>query len=119
MSNGFSARDMMRDLQSQNSTSAMGMIADLTGGNGSLRGLLGSGQPGLSTLLGGTSPEGDSSEYTMTGGPGQVSSTTRIAKAYRDTRLAAVASGATVPATGGGGGGGGRTDNPRDFQSQR
>lgn len=69
--------------------------------NGGLRGLSGSGEPGLATLLGGTSPELGANAYTITGGPGQTSSATRLARANRDTRLAAVASGTSVPGYGG------------------
>lgn len=68
--------------------------------NGGLRGLTGGGEPGLYTLLGGTSPELDASGYTTTGGPGQTSATTRLARAQRDTRLAGVATGAGTGTTG-------------------
>lgn len=61
--------------------------------NGGLRGLTGSGEPGLFTLLGGTGVEEGANAYRMTGGAGQVSSVARVASAHRDVRLAAVASG--------------------------
>lgn len=87
--------------------------------NGGLRGLSGSGEPGLSTLLGGTSPEMDASSYTTTGGPGQVSSTARLAVAYKDTRLAGVASGAGVPTGAPSAGGGGRGEGPIRWTSRK
>lgn len=80
--------------------------------NGDLRGLTGSGQPGLHTLLGGTAPEQDASGLRFGGGPGQVSATARLAEAHRDLRLAAVAGGSSVPSGGGGGMGGDRPDRP-------
>lgn len=67
--------------------------------NGELRGLLGSGEPGLFTLLGGSSEELEGDRLRMTGGPGQVSGTSRVARAHKDVRLAAVASG-TLGSTG-------------------
>lgn len=70
--------------------------------NGGLRGLTGSGEPGLFTLLGGTAAETGNTKFT--GGAGQVSATSRLAQAYRDVRLAAVASGQAVQAPGANGG---------------
>lgn len=61
--------------------------------NAELRGLLGSGEPGLFTLLGGSSAELEGDHLRMTGGAGQVSGTSRVARAHKDVRLAAVASG--------------------------
>lgn len=83
--------------------------------NGKLRGLTGSGQPGLYSVLGGTVEEQNSSDLKLMGGAGQVSATSRIAMAHRDVRLAAVARGTSVPApgTGGGGGGSGRPGGNR------
>lgn len=81
------------------------MMQSLRSENGSLRGLTGSGEPGLFTLLGGTAPEQGAGAYRMTGGAGQTSTVSRLAEAYRDTRLAAVAAGQVVPSTGGSGGG--------------
>lgn len=78
------------------------MMMSLSNENGGLRGLTGSGEPGLFTLLGGTSPELDASGYTTTGGPGQVSAITRLALAQRDVRLRAVATGTPVPGSGAG-----------------
>lgn len=89
------------------------MMVSLRNENGGLRGLTGSGEPGLATLLGGTSPEQDASAYTTTGGPGQISATTRLAIAYKDVRLAGVASGAGVPTGAGPGGGDGRSGSGR------
>lgn len=73
--------------------------------NGELRGLTGSGEPGLSVVLGGTAKEEGADSLRMTGGAGQVSSVSRIASAHRDMRLAAVAAG--QPPSGGGSGTGG------------
>ena len=72
------------------------VIRGLASDNGTLRGLTGQGEPGLWTLLGGTGAELDSEGYTLGGGSGQVSSTSRLARTVRDIQLAAVASG-TVP----------------------
>lgn len=69
------------------------IIRGLANDNGTLRGLTGQGEPGLATLLGGTSPELDSDQLTLGGGAGQVSSVSRLARANKDTRIAAVASG--------------------------
>lgn len=77
-----------------------GLYRSLRNENGGLRGLSGSGEPGLATLLGGTSPELDASGYTLTGGPGQTSSATRLARAHRDRRLAGVASGTGITSGG-------------------
>lgn len=87
----------------------MGVIAMVRQENGSLRGLTGAGEPGLYTLLGGTGEQEDASAYTFTGGAGQTSATTKIAKAYKDKRLAQVASGSPVSGGGGGAIGGGNT----------
>jgi len=89
------------------------LMVSLRNENGGLRGLTGSGEPGLATLLGGTSPELGAGDYTTTGGPGQTSSAARLARAARDVRLAAVASGRTELGEAGGQGsktpwGGGR-----------
>lgn len=94
------------------------MMMSLRTENGQLRGLTGQGEPGLFSLLGGTAREKDSSQLTTMGGPGQTSATAKLAEAYRDKRLAAVASGNPVPGGGGGDGGGDGTDpafpqNPR------
>lgn len=72
--------------------------------NGALRGLSGSGEPGLHTLLGGTGEEKDASGLKTFGGAGQVSAVARMAEAYKDTRLAAVAAGNAAPGTTAGGG---------------
>lgn len=82
--------------------------------NGGMRGLTGSGEPGLHTLLGGTGEELDSGSLTITGGPGQSSGVAKLARAHRDTRLAAVASGTSGGARlpGGGAGSGGRYRDP-------
>lgn len=61
--------------------------------NGALRGLTGQGEPGLWTLLGGTGAEEDANSLRLGGGAGQVSGTSRVARAYRDTRIAYVAAG--------------------------
>lgn len=81
------------------------MANDLRAGNGELRGLAGSGEPGLYTVLGGTAVEQDGEQMRMLGGAGQVSATSRLAQVHRDVRLAAVASGsspggATAPSSG-------------------
>ena len=73
--------------------------------NGNMRALLGSGEPGLNAVLGGTVKEEGADSLRMTGGAGQVSATSRIARSYNDVRLAAVAAGNPVPPAGGGGGG--------------
>lgn len=79
------------------------MMRALAGENAQQRGLTGQGRPGLHTLLGGTGEEGDSSTYRISGGAGQTSSTARLARAYKDTRLAAQAAGTAPPAGGSGG----------------
>lgn len=79
------------------------IIRGLANDNGSLRGITGQGEPGLWTLLGGTGAEEDSSSLALGGGAGQVSAVSRVARANRDTLLAAVAagrSGGTVVAPG-------------------
>lgn len=75
----------------------MSIATDLKRENGQMRGLTGSGRPGLHTLLGGTGEELDAGGLTLTGGSAQVSGTSKLAQAYRDTRLAAVAAGRTEP----------------------
>lgn len=83
--------------------------------NGRLRGLTGAGKPGLYSLLGGTAVDEGASGTTFMGGAGQVSATNRLAAVYKDTRLAAVAAGRSIPSTPGGGfdGGGDRgVDTP-------
>lgn len=90
----------------------MGIIAQARQQSGSLRGLTGAGEPGLYTLLGGTGIEQDSSGHTTMGGAGQVSSTAKLAVAYKDVRLRQVASGQTVSGNGGSSGGGGSTTGP-------
>lgn len=77
------------------------MMAAMREENGELRGLTGAGKPGLYTLLGGTATDGGADSTLFTGGAGQVSSTSRLAAVYKDTRLAAVAAGRAVPAPGG------------------
>lgn len=72
----------------------MSMMRELSMANGEMRSMVGQGTPGLNVLLGGGVLEDSSSV-----GAGAVSSAAYIARAYRDTRVAAVASG---------GGGGGR-----------
>lgn len=89
----------------------MGIIAMVKQENGSLRGLTGSGEPGLYTLLGGTGDQDPASAYTTMGGSGQVSATAKLAKAQKDVRLAQVASGSPVSG-GGSSGGGGSTTGP-------
>lgn len=94
------------------------LMISLRNENGGLRGLTGSGEPGLATLLGGTSPELDASGYTITGGPGQTSAATRLARAHRDRRLAAVGAGTVQPGAnyspGGWTGGDAYNPNPYD-----
>lgn len=81
--------------------------------NGKLRGLTGSGEPGLYSLLGGTASEQNGQQLRFTGGAGQVSATSRIAQAHRDVRLAAVARGTSIPSAPDGGGAGGGTGGGR------
>lgn len=83
------------------------LVRGLKEENRQMRALTGQGEPGLFTLLGGTGKEQGSNTLTTMGGAGQVSATARIAQAYKDTRLAAVASGSSIP-----GGGGGTTPRP-------
>ena len=87
----------------------VGIIAQARQENGSMRGLTGAGEPGLYTLLGGTGEQEDASGTSIMGGAGQVSATAKLAKAYKDTRLAQVASGSGGSSPVGVGGGG----NPR------
>lgn len=63
--------------------------------NGALRGLTGQGEPGLWTLLGGVGAEEDASTLRLSGGSGQVSATSRLARVNRDVRIAGVAAGDT------------------------
>lgn len=93
--------------------------------NGQLRGLTGSGRPGLYSVLGGTVTEEGADTLTLTGGAGQTSGTSKIARAHNDVRLAAVAAGAAVPGPGAGGGAGGglpgrsgQGGNPNDGRLQ-
>ncbi len=64
--------------------------------NGSLRGLTGQGEPGLWTLLGGTGAELDATGYRSTGGAGQTSPASRLAR-LTGSRVAGVASGIIFP----------------------
>lgn len=91
----------------------MRMANDLRAGNGELRGLIGSGEPGLYTLLGGTATEQDAQSLRFLGGSGQVSATSRLAIAHRDVRLASVASGTAVPSGGAAGEPGKEQTRPR------
>lgn len=75
----------------------LGMQAALRGENAELRGLTGSGEPGLATLLGGTAPEKSGNDLSQMGGPGQVSATSRLAQVHKDQRIRAVASGTSIP----------------------
>lgn len=70
------------------------IIRGLANDNGTLRGLTGQGEPGLWTLLGGSGEEEDANALSLAGGAGQVSATSRVARANGDIRLAGVASGA-------------------------
>lgn len=97
----------------------VGIIAQVRQENGSMRGLTGAGEPGLYTLLGGTGEQGGANEYTTMGGTGQTSATAKLAKAYKDTRLAQVAAGQPPSSGGGGGGGGGSTTQPGYGQNQQ
>lgn len=77
------------------------MIRQMRAENGgALRALTGQGEPGMATLLGGTSPEEDSNGLRTYGGPGQVSGVSRRATVDRDTHLRAVASGTSSGGTG-------------------
>lgn len=69
------------------------MMLDLAGDNGRLRGVTGSGRPGLHTLLGGTGSQEGADRITLSGGSGPMSSAAKLARAHQDLRLAAVASG--------------------------
>ena len=87
------------------------VIRGLANDNGTLRGLTGQGEPGLWTLLGGAGEEEDAEGLTLSGGAGQVSSTSRLARSVRDTQLAGVASG-RIPNTPTPPGGGPGTPRP-------
>lgn len=93
-----------------------GMQATLRGENAELRGLTGSGEPGLSALLGGTVEEQSANELRITGGAGQVSAVSRVAQAHKDRRIAAVAAGRPPVSSGGTGGGNAKPpqDRPRN-----
>lgn len=69
------------------------LIYGLTRSNGELKALSGQGDPGLWTLLGGSAPEETEGALRFSGGQGQVSSVSRVARARGDTRIAGVASG--------------------------
>jgi hypothetical protein len=73
------------------------IVRGLANENGSLRGLTGQGEPGLYTLLGGTGEELGADELSLTGGSGQVSATSRLARVNDEPRLAAVASAGYIP----------------------
>lgn len=78
------------------------ILRGLAGENSeTLRGLTGQGEPGLWALLGGTSQELDAEGYTLGGGVGQVSATSRLSRASRDTYLAGIASGVGYTPPGG------------------
>lgn len=78
--------------------------------NGDLRGLTGSGEPGMHTLLGGTGSELDASQVSLGAGAGASTGYAKLARAHRDVRVlgSAAAGGAVQPA-----GGGGDYDSPR------
>lgn len=80
------------------------IIRGVTAENGEQRGLTGSGQPGLHTLLGGTGSQEGAETLRFGGGAGQVSATAKLARAHKDLRLAAVVSGTAPPSRGEGGG---------------
>lgn len=80
--------------------------------NGALRGLTGQGEVGLAVLLAGTVPQESAEELSLTAGSGAVSSVVRLARVYKDKRLAQVATGGG--GGGGSGGGGGFGDERRD-----
>lgn len=73
------------------------MASQLANQNGEmLRTLTGQGTPGLWTLLGGMGPEPGADTLRAWGGAGQVSGTSRIARANGDVRISGVASGIGV-----------------------
>jgi hypothetical protein len=73
------------------------IIRGLANDNGSLRALTGQGEPGLYTLLGGTGEEQSAADLTTTGGSGQVSAVSRLARVQDEPRLAAVAGQGFIP----------------------
>lgn len=73
--------------------------------NGDLRGLTGSGEPGMHTLLGGTGSELDAGGVAMGGGGGASTGYAKLARAQRDVRVG----GWVNPVTGSSGIGGGGT----------
>lgn len=72
--------------------------------NGDLRGLTGSGEPGMHTLLGGTGEELDAAGVRLGGGGGASTGYAKLARAHRDVRLGAAAA-AAASASGVAGGG--------------
>jgi hypothetical protein len=86
----------------------MSVMAQMQEENGHLRARLGSGEPGLNILLGGTL-QNDQVTTTFSGA-GAMSSTYRTALVNKDVRLASIASGGSSggrPDLGNGGDGGG------------
>lgn len=87
----------------------MSVMAQMQEENGHLRARLGSGEPGLNILLGGTL-QNDQVTTTFSGA-GAMSSTYRTALVNKDVRLASIASGGSSggggfdPGNGGDGGG--------------
>lgn len=81
----------------------MKILPTLQEENSGLRARLGQGRPQLNILLGGSlQDEGVTATFS---GASAISSTTRLLKAHKDTRLAAVSSGQAAPPSGGVGGG--------------
>jgi hypothetical protein len=56
--------------------------------NGDLRGLTGSGEPGMHTLLGGTGQERDASGVALASGGGSSTGYAKLAQAHHDVRVA-------------------------------
>ncbi len=73
------------------------IIRGLANDNSSLRALTGQGEPGLYTLLGGTGDELSADDLYTTGGAGQVSAVSRLARVQDEPRLAAVAGSGYIP----------------------
>lgn len=63
------------------------MFRSLRNDSGQLRGLSGSGEPGLHTLLGGTGAELDASGVSMGSGGGAATGYAKLARAHVDVRL--------------------------------
>jgi hypothetical protein len=70
------------------------LFRSLRSDNGDLRGLTGSGEPGMHTLLGGTGEELTAAGTSLASGGGASTGYAKLARAHKDVRMASLAAAA-------------------------